>query len=418
MAASPAFFFFFVLFFFFLLGLLEEAAGSSLGVNYGLLGDNLPQPAAAVPLLRSIGASRVKIYDADPAILQAFAGTGFELVVGLADECVVRVSDPSQARAWVRTNIAPFVPRTKISAITVGNEVLTGNKSDVIRCLVPAMEAVHAALTEAGLDGQIRVTTPHSLAVLGASFPPSSGAFRKDLVQPMCQVIAFLRRTGAPLLVNAYPYFAYEDEPREVTLEYALFEKDDGVVDAGTGMTYKNMLHAQVDAVYAAVDRAVGRGNGLEVQVSETGWPSKGDPTEPGATVENARKYNVNLARLVGKNRGTPLRPDVALHVYVFALFNENLKPGPTSERNYGLFKPDGSPVYDLGIKSSSSNVTPPSGGNGTSSSGGGGSGGPTGWSNNNPEGIYQFSSSAVAAAVGGARWLLLLICGGVAFPL
>jgi hypothetical protein len=38
------------------------------------------------------------------------------------------------------------------------------------------------------------------------------------------------------------------------------------------------------------------------------------------------------------------------LEVYLFALFNEDLKPGPTSERNYGLFRPDESMTYNVGI--------------------------------------------------------------------
>jgi hypothetical protein len=56
------------------------------------------------------------------------------------------------------------------------------------------------------------------------------------------------------------------------------------------------------------------------------------------------------------------MRPNTDLNIYVFALFNENMKPGPTSERNYGLFKPDGSPAYLLGINGTdaiSTNSTP-----------------------------------------------------------
>nr|ABK94322.1 unknown [Populus trichocarpa] len=44
------------------------------------------------------------------------------------------------------------------------------------------------------------------------------------------------------------------------------------------------------------------------------------------------------------------MRPNTDFNIYVFALFNENMKPGPASERNYGLFKPDGTPAYSLGI--------------------------------------------------------------------
>jgi len=56
--------------------------------------------------------------------------------------------------------------------------------------------------------------------------------------------------------------------------------------------------------------------------------------------------------KLIGQKKGTPMRPNSDLKIYVFALFNENLKPGPSSDRNYGLFKPDRSQAYPLGFSS------------------------------------------------------------------
>jgi hypothetical protein len=82
--------------------------------------------------------------------------------------------------------------------------------------------------------------------------------------------------------------------------------------------------------------------------VTETGWPSKGDENEVGASVENAAAYNGNLVRRILTGGGTPLKPQADLTVYLFALFNENEKDGPTSERNYGLFYPDQQKVYDI----------------------------------------------------------------------
>ncbi|KAI8017928.1 Glucan endo-1,3-beta-glucosidase 7 [Camellia lanceoleosa] len=108
------------------------------------------------------------------------------------------------------------------------------------------------------------------------------------------------------------------------------------------------MFDAQVDAAYAALEKA-----GFEktqVIVSETGWASRGDENEAGASLKNARTYNCNLRKRLLKKKGTPYRPKIAVRGYVFALFNENLKPGPTSERNLGLFKPDGSIAYDIGF--------------------------------------------------------------------
>jgi len=89
------------------------------------------------------------------------------------------------------------------------------------------------------------------------------------------------------------------------------------------------MLYAQVDAIYSALS-ALGYPN-LEVIVSETGWPSIGDADETGATLQNAQTYNGNLFQLLAQNKGTPLKPNVVLQAYLFALFNEDMKPGPTS---------------------------------------------------------------------------------------
>ncbi|KAG2720938.1 hypothetical protein I3760_02G057800 [Carya illinoinensis] len=103
----------------------------------------------------------------------------------------------------------------------------------------------------------------------------------------------------------------------------------------------------EIDAAYVALKKA-GFGK-MQVIVSETGWPSRGDESEAGASKKNARTYNNNLCKRLAKKKGTPYGPKIPMKASVFALFNENLKPGGTSERNFGLFKADGSVAYDIG---------------------------------------------------------------------
>ncbi|XP_017973138.1 PREDICTED: glucan endo-1,3-beta-glucosidase 11 isoform X1 [Theobroma cacao] len=321
---------------------------NSIGINYGQIANNLPSPEDVVPLVKSIGATKVKLYDADPGVLSAFANTGVEFIVGLGNEYLDRMQDPAKAEAWVKQNVQAHLPATKITCIFVGNEVLTFNDTTLSDNLLPAMQSVHTALVNLGLDKQVTVTTAHSLAILETSYPPSAGAFREDLIDCLSETLSFHQKTGSPFLINAYPYFAYKGNPKQVSLDFVLFQPNQGVIDQATNLHYDNMLYAQIDAVYSAL-ASLGYKK-LAVHISETGWPSKGDEDEAGATPDNAKKYNGNLIKLMSKKTGTPLRPNSDLNIYVFALFNENMKPGPTSERNYGLFKPDGTPVYPLGI--------------------------------------------------------------------
>ncbi|KAG6497143.1 hypothetical protein ZIOFF_045031 [Zingiber officinale] len=335
----------------FLFTLLASSVSEArnVGVNYGRVANNLPPATKVVALLKSNGIGHVKLYDADPSVLRALAGSGIKVVVSVPNELLASVAArPGFAQQWVQRNVAAYYPSTKIHAIAVGNEVFVFPRNNITNFLVPAMQNVHAALVRLGLDADVKISSPIALTALQNSYPSSAGSFRPELVETVIRpMLEFLRQTGSYLMINAYPFFAYEANSDVISLDYALFRPNSGVVDAGNGLKYYNLFDAQIDAVFAAMSAL--KYDDIKIVVSETGWPSKGDTKETGAAAENAAAYNGNLIRrILSGNGGTPLRPQADIDVYLFALFNENQKFGPASERNYGLFYPDEGKVYDV----------------------------------------------------------------------
>ncbi|CAJ1979139.1 unnamed protein product [Sphenostylis stenocarpa] len=329
--------------------LVVKIHGLGFGINYGQIANNLPLPSQVAVLIQSLNVSRIKLYDADPNVLVAFSESNVEFVIGLGNEYIENMTNPSKAQTWIQQHVQPYFSQTKITCITVGNEVFNSNDTQLMVNLLPAMQTVHDALVSLGLDQQVTVTTAHSFNILSSSYPPSSGAFREDLVQYIQPLLDFHAQINSPFLINAYPFFTYKDNPNVVPLNYVLFQPNQGTIDPNTNLHYDNMLYAQIDAVYAAI-KQMGHDD-IQVRISETGWPSNGDPEEVGATPQNAALYNGNLLKRIEQKQGTPAKPSVPIDIYVFALFNEDLKPGPASERNYGLYYPNGSPVYNIGLK-------------------------------------------------------------------
>ncbi|KAG6704552.1 hypothetical protein I3842_07G138600 [Carya illinoinensis] len=322
------------------------------GINYGTLGNNLPSPKKVAQLLQSTLIDKVKIYDTNPEILQAFSNTGIDLIVAVENYHVANISsDVSTADEWLASRVVPFIPATSIVAICVGNEYLTTDDEKLEpKKLFQAMQNVHAVLVARGLDRKIKVTTPHSMAVLASSFPPSGSTFALNLMPTMTSIVGFLADTGAPFMVNAYPYFAFRDNPGTISLEYALLGNATHGVRDPKGYVYGNMLDAQIDAIRSAIT-ALGFGNRtIEITVSESGWPSKGDHGDIAATPQNAKTYNTRLIERAQSYRGTPMKPKDKIEIFVFALFNENKKEGSVSERNFGIFNGDGSKVYEVDL--------------------------------------------------------------------
>ncbi|GER44598.1 glucan endo-1 3-beta-glucosidas [Striga asiatica] len=329
--------------------LLVTAASTvhSIGVNYGTLGDNLPPPAQVAHFLKErTTIDRIKIFDANPDILRAFADTGILVAVTVPNGEIPSLTSIPYARSWVAANVKPYHPRTRINYLLVGNEVLHWGPQQLIDNLVGAMRSLHEALVQEGIT-DIRVTTAHSLAILEPTDLPSLARFRvgwdRGVLAPMLQ---YHRETRTPFMVNPYPYFGYAPEKASL----ALFRPGKPMFDKYTRRSYGNMYEALLDSVYVSMLK-LGYGD-VEIAVGETGWASQGEtPDEQRkCSVPNAESYNAGVVRFHGSGKGTPLMPRRRFDTYVFALFNENQKPGSVAERNFGLFRPDFTPVYNAGI--------------------------------------------------------------------
>lgn len=339
----------------------------TMGINYGRLADNIPSGAETVKLIKNLGMGRVRIFDFDGPTIKAFAGSGLELTIGMGNLDIAALGqDASTADQWIANNVVPYYPATNITCITVGNELFTYPEQAAIwPQLVPAIKNLHNSLQTRGLT-RIKVSTAVEYSVLANSFPPSKGVFREELaVSVMKPLMEQLDATSSYLYLNVYPYFGYASNTVDIPLDYALFTRS-SVFTVDGQYEYTNLLDAQLDAMAAAME-GVGYGD-VRIVVSETGWPTLGDANTVGANISNAQTYNNNLVKWAISNptKGTPRRPGIFVPTYIFAVYNEKDKPGPTTERNWGLLYPTGSPVYPLVLSSSGG------GGGGGSSPGGG----------------------------------------------
>ncbi|KAK1301842.1 hypothetical protein QJS10_CPB12g01766 [Acorus calamus] len=235
-----------------------------MGINYGLLGDNLPTPTDAVALMKRCGMTKVRLFEPKPEVLQALRGSGLNVSLGIRNEDLSTIaSSTDAARTWLTTNYYPFIPDVNVLYITAGNEV------------IPAPTPIVSG------------------AVLQDTYPPSAATFTSEVLPIMTDLITFLKGVGGPLFVNVYPYFAYAANPTDISLDFALLQPNaTGFMDGS--LMYTNLFDAMYDAAVWAAEKA--GGEGLNVYVSETGWPSGGNGA--GTTPETAAAYRCGMNKV------------------------------------------------------------------------------------------------------------------------
>ncbi|CAM8968450.1 unnamed protein product [Rhodiola kirilowii] len=200
-----------------LLAMLQLPGVQSIGVCYGLLGDNLPSRQDAVNLYKSRNLGGMRLYSPDREALQALRGSNIELILDIPkDQLESIASNAGTASQWVQDNVKTYSPDVRFKYIAVGNEVEP--EEAAARFVLPAMQNIHNALVSAGL--QIKVSTAVKSSLV-TGYPPANGQFRSSsYIDP---IINFLAANGSPLLANIYPYISYFENPRDISLPYALF---------------------------------------------------------------------------------------------------------------------------------------------------------------------------------------------------
>ncbi|KAJ0921029.1 putative glucan endo-1,3-beta-D-glucosidase [Helianthus annuus] len=324
------------------------------GVNIGTDISNLLPPAQLVSFLQQQKVTHIRLYDADPDILKALSKTKIRVVISVPNNQILGIgSSNTTAANWINRNVVAYYPDTLITAVAVGDEVLTTVPS-LSSMLMPAIEALYSALVASNLHTQIKISTPHASNIILDPFPPSQAYFNETLAPVIVQLLQFLSRTGSPLMMNLYPYYVFMQNKGVVPLDNSLFKPltpSKEMVDPNTLLHYTNVLDAMIDSAYSSMKNL--NVSDVLVLVTETGWPSKGDAKEPYATIDNADTYNSNLIKHIFDRSGTPFHPEVTSSVYIYELFNEDLRSSPVSEAHWGLFYANSTPVYLLHVSGS-----------------------------------------------------------------
>ncbi|GLT31428.1 hypothetical protein SLA2020_061640 [Shorea laevis] len=332
----------FLFLFFLLLSLLHGCTSlPSIGVTYSPP-STTPEAASSSRLpdhvaetIASLRFSYVRIPDSDPDLIRAFAYTNISLLLGIPEPMVPALaSNRSAALSWIYRHVLPFYPRSKISLISVGNDVFNSSP-DVSPFVLPAIRNLHFALVDLGIK-KIPVSTTFSFFnIITTAFPPSAAQFQQpagDLIlNPLLQ---FLENTNSSFLVNLYPYNMYKLNC-EIPIGFALFQdhplnfRD----DITTGVRYRNLFDMMVDAVISAL--AMSGHENVPLIVAETGWPSAGiDTGEVDATNFYAEMYLKGLVHHLKSGLGTPLRKEGVSELYIYELFDGHLKGG---SKNWGI---------------------------------------------------------------------------------
>jgi len=83
---------------------------SDIGVNWGAISSQPLYPPIVVDLLKDNGISRIKLFDADPWTVSAFAGSNIEVMVGIPNEMLKKLSKgKGNAEKWVKHNVTAQV---------------------------------------------------------------------------------------------------------------------------------------------------------------------------------------------------------------------------------------------------------------------------------------------------------------------
>jgi exo-beta-1,3-glucanase (GH17 family) len=306
------------------------------GVNYSNTYQSAPiSDADAATQIKALGATSVKLFNyTQTSFLDQARAQGLSVLIAVPNDGLQALSNNDTA-ALVST-IRNYTD--VITGVCIGNEPLGSWQPPQYATYLPtAVSNVYAALSSNGL--QLEITVPFNYSIMGASWPPSQGAFGAQS-STIAQVCAVLQQAGSRFMINMYPYLDHINNTTDIPLAYCLFQNTSPqFTDPNWQLPYYNIFDAAYDALVQALT-GIGYG-ALPVAIGECGWPTAGGLD---ASVSNAQTFVNNLVAHCNGGGGTPKHPGIQIPCYLFEMYDEDQKstaPG-AFEPYWGLYSDQG----------------------------------------------------------------------------
>lgn len=83
---------------------------SAIGVNWGSISSHKLKPSTVVDLMKDNKIQKVKLFEAEPDVMRALAGSGIQVMVGIPNDMLALLSSSAAASdLWVRQNVSAYV---------------------------------------------------------------------------------------------------------------------------------------------------------------------------------------------------------------------------------------------------------------------------------------------------------------------
>ncbi|KZV25759.1 glucan endo-1,3-beta-glucosidase 9 [Dorcoceras hygrometricum] len=322
-----------------------------IGVNWGREASHPLPPPKVVELLKANNIAKVKLFDADPLVLESLSGSNIHVIVGIPNFMLRRLNSSFKAaESWVHENLTRFVSdgasRVLIDYIAVGDEpFLQSYGEQFYPFAVGAAANIQAALLEAHISEKVKVVVPCSSdAFLSESGLPSEGQIRPDVNKTMIELLSFLSRNRSPFVLTISPFQSYL-ESKNLSLDFALF-RDSARQQNDTHRSYKNSFDLSYNTVTVALSNA--GFPRVEIIVGRIGWPTDGAAN---ATSSLAEEFLKGLFRhLHSRSMSSPNPLPLPSEVYISSLLDEDMRSTATGnfERHWGVFTFDGQAKYQV----------------------------------------------------------------------
>uniref|UniRef100_A0A6M2EWV7 glucan endo-1,3-beta-D-glucosidase n=1 Tax=Populus davidiana TaxID=266767 RepID=A0A6M2EWV7_9ROSI len=332
----------------------------AIGVNWGTTSSHPLPPDKVVELLKSNKITKVKLFDADPLVLQALSGSNIGVTVGIPNSMLKSLNSSKKvAESWVHDNVTRYVSSgssgVRIEYVAVGDEPFQQSYGEQYHpFVIGAAMNIQIALARVSLANQVKVVVPCSYDTFQSeSSLPSKGHFRPDLNKTMTELLTFLTKHHSPFFATISP-FIISHRNKNISLDFSLFKETKHSRNDGH-RTYKNSFDLGYDTLVTALSTA--GFPKMDVVVAKIGWPTDGAAN---ATPSAAETFMKGLMDHLHSKSGTPLRPrNPPIETYIFSLLDEDQRSivNGNFERHWGVFTFDGQAKYSVDLGQGSKNL-------------------------------------------------------------